>query len=385
MRRILPGKVISLGMKCSTECRTRVDICESMRLRAGDVLKQVGAGKNVLLLTQQSIPRQWIDDAAQALANEGFAVSEYLLPEGEAAKSAEQLLTIWQKLQALEFDRSDTVFSIGGGAVSDIAGFAASTYLRGIRCVLMPTSLLAQVDAAIGGKTGINLESGKNLAGAIYMPEAVLIDLDVLSTLPSRELSSGMGEIVKYAYIEKTVAEQTEYKAGPCSLIDVLERSFSGGINADDPGFTALVASCVRMKLAVVAVDPLEHRLRRCLNLGHTLGHAIEKVSSYAISHGEGVSIGTVFALQVAVWKNRIDEQHLNRARNILGAMKLPCTVPGDLSSEKLLEAMMHDKKRAGEAIKFVLPEKEAGYVTLEISLTKTEIYEHLQRFRNNS
>ncbi|MBY0546652.1 MAG: 3-dehydroquinate synthase [Candidatus Obscuribacterales bacterium] len=380
MKRIPPGRVVSLGMKSNAPLRSRVDICEGLRERCGDVLKQIGAGKKVLVVSQASIPSQWISDASNSITDEGFEVFTHTLPDGEECKSTEELMSLWSKLQEASFERNDTVLAIGGGAVTDVAGFAAATYLRGIRSVLMPTTLLAQVDAAIGGKTGINLSAGKNLAGAIHMPEVVLIDSDVLATLPERDLQSGMGEIVKYAYIERTIIESTEYKPGPKLLIDVL-KSFKSAVKADDPSITSIITSCVRMKLAVVAADPHEKRLRRCLNLGHTLGHAIEKVSDYSITHGEGVSIGTVFALQLAISMGRMDAEHERTARAMLSRMHLPVVLPDELPVEQLLVAMMKDKKRQGSSIKFVLPNGEAGLVDIDCVIDADQLMSALEDF----
>lgn len=380
MKRIPPGRVVSLGMKSSTPLRSRVDICEGLRERCGDVLKQIGAGKKVLVVSQASIPSQWLSDAFNSITDEGFEVFTHTLPDGESCKSAEELMLLWSKLQEASFERNDTVLAIGGGAVTDVAGFAAATYLRGIRSVLMPTTLLAQVDAAIGGKTGINLSAGKNLAGSIHMPEVVLIDPDVLATLPERDLKSGMGEIVKYAYIERTIIESTEYKPGPKLLIDVL-KSFKSAVKADDPAISSIITSCVRMKLAVVAADPHEQRLRRCLNLGHTLGHAIEKVSDYSVTHGEGVSIGTVFAIQLAYSMGRMDAEHERTARAMLSRMYLPVVLPGELPLDQLLAVMMKDKKRQGSSIKFVLPHGQPGLVDIDCAISADELMNALEDF----
>lgn len=381
MRRILPGKVVSLGMKCTTDYQTRIDICEGMRYRAGDVLKQIEAGENVLLVSQESIPPQWRTEVEESINAEGFQTHVHLLPEGESAKSPGELLKLWNHLQELSFERRDCILAVGGGAVTDIAGFAASTYLRGINSVLLPTTLLAQVDAAIGGKTAINLERGKNLAGAIYMPAAILIDTDVLATLPARQLQSGMGEIVKYAYIEKTIAEASEYRQGPKSLLDVLETTFPNGASSADPAMPSIITTCARMKLAVVAVDPLERRLRRCLNLGHTLGHAIEKASDYEVSHGEAVSIGTIFALDFACAIGRLARAHVERARRLCSALGLPTALPPGLAVEALFSAMMHDKKRVGNNLKFVLPVTAPGHVDIDVSVESDSLKSFLYEF----
>jgi 3-dehydroquinate synthase len=386
VKRILPGKIVSLGMQTNISLKSRIDIGDGVRHRAGDVLKQVGAGKRVLVVTQATIPGELVDDALEAIAQEGFQAEKFYLPDGEACKAPTELLGLWSKLQQLSFERNDTLVAIGGGAVSDIAGFAASTYLRGIRCILMPTTLLAQVDASIGGKTGINLDAGKNLAGTICMPEVILIDNDFLLSLPARELNSGMGEIVKYAFIEKTIAQETEYRQGPQSLLNVLESSFPSKVDAGDPSLSAIVSACARMKLAVVAVDPHEKCLRRSLNLGHTLGHAIEKVSQYTVSHGEAVAIGTMFALTVSRERGMIEADLCDRARRILTGMGLPTDLPaGVLNLEGVIAAMRHDKKMTAGSIKFVLPEREPGIVNIDTILSPEELNQSLLAFTDQS
>lgn len=380
MKRILPGRVVSLGMKTSAELRSRVDICESIRHRAGDLLKQLGAGKTVFIVTQSSIPARFVADVQECLAAEGFTFATYSLPDGESCKSSEQLLILWEKMQALSMERNDTVLAIGGGAVTDVTGFAAATYLRGVRCVLIPTTLLAQVDASIGGKTAINLSAGKNLAGVVRMPDAVLIDSDFIATLPPREFRSGLGEIAKYAFIEKTIAQNTEYRIGPKLLMDVL-KSFSTREQADDPSLSAVITACVRMKLAVVAVDPYEGHLRRCLNLGHTLGHAIEKVSSYQVSHGEAVSMGTAFAMHASRRLGRISPEQASSAIALLTHLNLPIEVPAGLPISDLITAMMSDKKKHGAAIRYVLPASEPATVDLDSLLGAEQLESLLKEF----
>lgn len=359
----------------SQEIRSRIDIGPGYLHRTADVLKQCAAGAKVLIATQGSIPEVWRLELAQTISDQGFAVEEIILPEGEECKSEETLLAVWNRLQEINAGRADSLIALGGGAVCDVAGFAASTYLRGIKLVLVPSTLLAQVDASIGGKTAINLQSGKNLAGSFYFPTAVIVDPELLKTLSPREFKSGLGEVVKYALIEDTVAAQTPYQRGPRPLLEVLERLawLEDGNGLPDEDLCALIGCCVRMKLAVVIRDPYEQSLRRCLNLGHTLGHAIEKVSDYTVSHGEAVSIGCKFSFDLATRMGRMKQDGSARVASLLTKLGLPKDVP-PLPRELLLQAMIHDKKRSGTKIKYVLPVDSPGLVSLDTELSAEEI-----------
>lgn len=364
-------------MKTKTPLRSRVDFGPGVRFKIAKILHQIESGKKVLLLCQKSLPKEWIDEI-KTLLSENFTLSTLELPDGEEAKTLEHLNLCWQTLQQNEFTRKDCVVGIGGGALTDLAGFCASTYLRGIKLVLVPTTLLAQVDASIGGKTGINLPAGKNLAGSFYFPESVIVDPEFLATLPERDFKSGMGEIVKYAFIEKTIADNTDYKAGPRPLLNTLLDNMQEDPGVNNPFMAPLISICIRMKLAVVLKDPFEGRLRRCLNLGHTLGHGLEKVSNYQISHGEGVAIGTVFAFKLAVSRKMISPEEMNKAVDLIKILQLPYERPADFAAEKLLQAMAHDKKRAGAHIKYVLPEKTCGLVNLDSEISIDELSQAL-------
>jgi len=366
-------------LNSTTPLRTRVDFGPTVRHRTGDILRQVECGKRVLLLHQTSLPQKWLDDLRASLDRQNFDVSLHTLPDGEEAKSLEQLTGCWEIMQSKEFTRADSVVAIGGGAVSDLGGFCAASYLRGINLFLLPTTLLAQVDASIGGKTGINLRAGKNLAGSFYFPQSVIVDPEFLTTLPAREFRSGMGEIVKYAFIEDTIAESTDYKRSPAPLARALADNFSAGLSADNPFLAPLISICIQMKLAVVLKDPFETRLRRCLNLGHTLGHGLEKVTSYGISHGEAVTIGTVFAFKLAVSKGMIAEAELQKVEHLLKTMQLPYDVPAGIDVEKLVQAVAFDKKRTGAGIKYVLPEKDSGKVSLDTTVPVDELADFIR------
>jgi 3-dehydroquinate synthase len=350
------------------EVRTRVAVGAGARHKLSSTLAQIGAGKRVLVLCQASTAVHWLRDVLDDLPGEDFKVTTLEVPDGEACKSTDWLLRIWEHLQERGFDRHDTIVALGGGSVSDLAGFAASTYLRGLNLVIVPTSLLAQVDAAIGGKTAVNLPAGKNLAGTYFFPKAVLADQEMLSTVPRKQVMSAIGEILKYAMIEETVAKNSDYEMGPTPLIDVLEKIIKDGFEIEDPGISGLITSCIKMKLYIVARDPREANLRRILNLGHTVGHALEKVGDFKLSHGEAVGIGLVQTTKLAVSQKRIEKAAVERVKEILIRAELPHELPKGINKEELVSTMAHDKKRHGENIKLVLPHTHLGMVDYEVS-----------------
>lgn len=372
------GPVVTISWNTQLDVRSRVDVGLGARRRLPAILGQIGAGRRVLMLAQPYMAAHWFSDMMSTLTSDEYQVSTLEVPDGEACKSTDTLLKVWEDLQDRGFDRKDTVVAVGGGAVCDLAGFVASTYLRGLNLISIPTSLLAQVDAAIGGKTAINLPSGKNLAGTFYFPRAVLVDPEILSTLPPRQFTSGMAEMLKYALIEETVGANTAYDTGAKPLLDVMEKNFNSSFAYDHSVLPGLISSCIKMKLSVVAKDPQEAGLRRCLNLGHTLGHAVEKASRFKITHGEAVAIGLAFALRVSVLKKRIDKDSMKRMESLLKKLSLPIDVPAELTKDKLVDAMGFDKKRQGKAIKFVLPHTKLGLVDFDASIPLSDLADML-------
>jgi 3-dehydroquinate synthase len=367
------GPVVTMMWNTALEVKTRVAVGVGARHKLSSVLAQTGAGRRVLVLCQPSTAVHWLRDVLSVLPSEDYQVTTLEVPDGEACKTTEWLIRIWEHLQERRFQRKDTIVALGGGSVTDLAGFAASTYLRGLNLVLVPTSLLAQVDAAIGGKTGINLEAGKNLAGSFYFPKAVLADSDLLSTLPKSQLISGLGEIFKYALIEETVAKSTDYERGPRSLLEVLEGLVASELDSTDPVLAGVITSCIKMKLFVVARDPNESNLRRCLNLGHTVGHALEKLGDYKLSHGEAVSIGLVADTKLAIDHKLIEKDSLRKLQNLLDKAGLPTKVPSAFHPDQVIEVMAHDKKRDGDKIKLVLPTTRLGLVDLDVAVSASE------------
>lgn len=368
------GPVITMLWNTTLEIKTRVAIGIGARQKLSSILAQIGSGKRVLVICQPSTAVHWLRDVLSVLPAEDYQVTTLEVPDGEACKTTDWLIRIWEHLQERRFDRRDTVVALGGGSVTDLAGFATSTYLRGLNLVLVPTSLLGQVDAAIGGKTAVNLSGGKNLAGTFFFPKAVLADQEILSTLPENQFTSGIGEILKYAMIEDTVAKQTDYDLGPKHLLDIIETSLGTSLGYDDPGLSGIISSCIKMKLFVVAKDPHEAGLRRILNLGHTVGHAVESLTDYKVTHGEAVGIGLYFDTKLSVKQKRIGKEALDRVEELLAKAGLPTSLPTGVSKEKLVNAMMQDKKRDGQTIKLVLPQTKLGTVDYEVSMPLSEL-----------
>lgn len=368
------GPVITMLWNTALEVRTRVAVGAGARQKLSGILAQINAGKRVLVLCQPTTAVHWLREVLQAIPSEDYQVTTLEVPDGESCKTTDWLLRIWEHLQERRFDRRDTVVALGGGSVTDLAGFAASTYLRGLNLVIVPTSLLAQVDAAIGGKTAINLPAGKNLAGTFFFPRAVLADPEILSTLPRKQFISGISEIVKYALIEETVAKHTDYEMGQKRLFDLLDQFSSTEFEYDDPIVSGLITSSIKMKLFVVGRDPHESGLRRVLNLGHTLGHALEKVADYRLTHGEAVAIGMAACTRLSVSQKRITKTDGDRIITLLNNFGLPTALPANTDKEKLIDSMLHDKKREGENVKLVLPQTRLGVVDYEVSVPTAEL-----------
>ncbi len=271
------------------------------------------------------------------------------LPDGESAKTAAVTAECWESLGRAGFTRSDAVVTFGGGATTDLGGFVAATWLRGVRLVHVPTTLLAMVDAAVGGKTGINTGSGKNLVGSFHEPAGVLCDLDLLATLPHAELAAGLGEVVKCGFI-----------ADP-RILEVVEGTAPGALTADSAELRELVERSIRVKAAVVSADLKEaggsdrHPGREVLNYGHTLAHAVEREEGYAIRHGEAVALGCVFVAELAARAGSLAPEVVERHRTAFGRVGLPTSYTGPASYDDLRGAMSVDKKARGSQLRFVV------------------------------
>lgn len=305
-----------------------------------------GSRRRVAVVSQPAVAEHHAAAARAVLGSSEL----FLIAEGEPAKTLGTVERLGRELAAWGLLRDDVVVALGGGVVGDVTGFTAAVYHRGVDVVQVPTTLLAQIDAAIGGKTGVNLPEGKNLIGAFHQPVAVVADVDTLATLPEREYRAGLGEVAKYALI-------SSLSGGDDALTLIVDQD-ADRIHARDPEvLTVLVARCVELKAGVVARDPEERTgLRATLNYGHTFAHALEAYAGYDdLLHGEAVGVGLVFAGALATAWGRVDATTGERHREIVAALGLPVTARGDLDRSKLIELMRRDKKAKG-GLTFVVP-----------------------------
>ena len=280
------------------------------------------------------------------------------LPDGESQKDLTSLSRVWKELAKLNFGRLDAIVGIGGGATTDLAGFAAATWLRGVAWYAVPTSLAAMVDASIGGKTGINASSGKNLIGAFYSPRKVIIDLDFLQHLPKRDISAGLAEVIKCGFIK--------------------DKGILTSLRSDVIDFEEIIYRSVRVKAKVVGNDFKESKERELLNYGHTLGHAIESDSKYKLRHGEAVSIGLVFAAELSQILRGLDQEVVIEHREILESFNLPISYPKS-RFQNLLKNMQVDKKVKNGRIRFIGLDGIAKPVWLE-EVSKADIAKAYER-----
>ena len=302
----------------------------------------LGDGVQRVLVVHPKALRATGEAVRDDLAAQGFEAYVAEVPDAEEAKTAQVADFLWGVLGQAGFTRSDAVVGVGGGATTDLAGFVAATWLRGVRVVHVPTTLAGMVDAAVGGKTGINTTEGKNLVGAFHPPRGVLCDLTTLQTLPRNDFVAGLAEVVKCGFI-----------ADP-EILELVERDPAAATVWDAPTTRELVERSVRVKADVVGQDLRESGLREVLNYGHTLGHAVEHVERYSWRHGAAVSVGMVFAAELARVAGRLDDATADRHREVLSALGLPTTYRQD-RWDQLVSAMRRDKKSRGDVLRFVV------------------------------
>jgi 3-dehydroquinate synthase len=276
------------------------------------------------------------DRLLDSLRSAGLAPFLCTIPDGEQHKTLDTLASLYDQFVTGRLDRSGAVLALGGGVVCDVAGFAAATFMRGLPVIQIPTTLLAMVDASVGGKTAVDLPQGKNLVGAFKQPALVLIDPSVLDTLPAEEIASGMAELIKHGVLADAELFQELVSDMP-------------------PAWTRQIARSLLVKIDVVEQDPFERGQRAVLNLGHTTGHALEQLSGYRMRHGEAVSIGMVVAAEIAVALNKAATNLPEQIARVLTAHHLPTRCP-PFAAETIWEAMQHDKKKQGQTLRWVLP-----------------------------
>lgn len=307
----------------------------------GELVSELAGTRTVAIFHQPPLA-ETAEAVREALAEKGIDAHRIEIPDAEEGKDLAVAGFCWEVLGRIGLTRSDAVVSLGGGAATDLTGFVAATWMRGVRVIHVPTTLLAMVDAAVGGKTGINTEAGKNLVGSFHEPSAVLIDLATLETVPQNEIVAGMAEVVKTGFI-----------ADP-TILDLIEADPAAALDPTGTVLPELIRRSVEVKARVVAADLRESDLREILNYGHTLGHAIERRERYRWRHGAAVSVGLVFAAELGRLAGRLDDSTADRHRSILELIGLPTTYDGDAFAS-LLEGMQTDKKNRAGLLRFVV------------------------------
>lgn len=346
------GEFVVSGMGRSYSVMVKSGSLESL----GELIAARGLGGPMVLVSDENAGEIYADKVKACLCEAGYVIQSTFIPAGEAYKTIDTVQAIWDSFLNAGLDRGSTVIALGGGVIGDLVGFAAATFMRGISWVAVPTSLLAMVDASLGGKTGANLPQGKNLAGAFHAPELVLIDPDLLDTLPEREKRNGLAEVVKHGVI------------GDSQLYQLCGRGYA----AIQETWEEVIRRAVGVKVQIIENDPYEADRRAVLNLGHTIGHALERASGYELRHGEAVAIGLVKETQLAERIGVAEKGLARELESILSRCGLPTKIPAGLDKEAVLKAIQVDKKRRGGKVFMPLP-VQVGEVRSRIEVEDIE------------
>ena len=336
--------------------------------QVGKMLTPHIKSNKVLIVSDAFVQERYLPVVQQSLAGTGLDVSTIEVPTGEGSKSLAQFSRIQDSLVAHQLDRGSTLIALGGGVIGDLGGFAAAVYMRGISYVQIPTTLQAQVDASVGGKTAINHPKGKNLIGAFHQPKSVLIDIGTLETLPQRDIRAGLIEVIKMGVIRDQ------------ALFEMVEENLDAILNLDSATLIEMISYACIDKAEIVAKDEKESGLRMVLNYGHTFGHALEALTHYnRYRHGEAVSIGMNCAAQLAANLGMFSETDFQRQRVLLERAKLPLVFPPDLAPEALCDAMYLDKKTLGGKLRLILPTR-IGEVAIRDDIDDQHVLEAISQ-----
>ena len=310
----------------------------------GDEAKRVCPGAlKALIVSETNVAALYLDQVKSQLEGAGFEVTDYVFEAGEQSKNINEIAGMWNKMAEAGFTRTDFVVGLGGGVTTDMAGFAAATFLRGIKVIQLPTSLLAMVDASVGGKTGIDIPMGKNQVGAFWQPSLVLEDVSLLKTLPDEVFTEGMGEVIKHAFIMDL------------ELFDKLEKA-DGDIRSDEDLLEEIVYMNVSDKASVVGEDETDNGRRQTLNFGHTVGHVIERDSGFTKPHGICVAKGMGIVIDACVRAGTLAKEDADKMKDLLALYKLPVT--DDITPEAIAQGAMNDKKKRGDTLSVILVNK---------------------------
>lgn len=313
----------------------------------GAELKSAGFSSKIAVISNTTVSRLYGDIAAESIKTAGLNAITVTIPDGESFKNINTVHYIYSELLKNGLDRKSGIVALGGGVVGDIAGFVASTYMRGIEYAQVPTTLLAQVDSSVGGKTGVNHKLGKNMIGTFYQPRLVWIDVDTLKTLPKREMLAGIAEVIKYGIIKDE------------KLFEFMEKNRDRLFDLETDSLIHIIKNSCRIKAKIVSKDERESGLRAFLNYGHTVGHAVETITQYTqFLHGEAVAIGMNIEAKISLFLGLLKDKHALKIKSLIDAYELPSEIPSEIGADSLLEPMQLDKKTVGGEMKFILPEK---------------------------
>lgn len=327
---------------------------------AGEVSGLKKNSSRICVVTDSHVAPLYLEEVLKELSKTGMTVASYIIPAGEVNKNLEQIQGIYEYLIQNHFDRKDMLVALGGGVVGDMTGYAAATYLRGVDFIQIPTTLLSQVDSSIGGKTGVDFKQYKNMVGAFHQPLLVYMNVSVLKTLPEEEFASGMGEVLKHGFIRDR--EYSQWLSVHCREI----------LSCDEEICREMIYKSCVIKKTVVENDPTEKGERALLNMGHTIGHAVEKLKNFALHHGQCVSIGCAASAYLSWKKGYISQKEYEEIKEQLQSFGLPVETEG-LNKTEILETTKSDKKMAGNQIRFILL-KEWGNAVIDTSLTEEEL-----------
>ncbi len=366
---------VSIGAGLLDQCGTMIR--ETLGPHAERVSPGWSEPRRMAIITDSVVGPLYASVVRESLTCAGFTTSIFTFAAGETSKTSQTFVAALEFLASEQLERSDCVVALGGGVVGDLAGFVAGCYLRGIRYVQLPTTLLAAVDSSVGGKTAIDLCAGKNLAGLFWQPSAVICDTNCLQTLPSEVFLDGLAEAVKtgilddetlFALFEQDILYDCHHAEYPDNHSDTSHDDYCClPATALSDHIEAIITGCITFKASVVRADEHEHGLRTILNLGHTIGHAIEVCSNYTLSHGHAVAIGIAMISRAAAYYEMCDKRDALRIVKLLSAIGLPVTT--EFSTDELMQVILHDKKRAGSRITLVLPKKIGSCFLHEIAL----------------
>lgn len=326
---------------------------EGLLCKIGSYTASLSSAGKVAVISDSNVWPIYGEIVTSSLVDSGFSVYRYVLEAGEESKNGNSFLSILNFLAENQLSRNDCIIALGGGVVGDITGFSAATYLRGVKYIQVPTSLLAMVDSSVGGKTAIDLPAGKNLAGAFYQPNLVVCDLNVLNTLPETIFNDGCSEVIKYGILFDA------------DLFDHLSRC------ATSFDRSYVISRCIELKRDIVERDEFERGPRKLLNLGHTIGHAIEKLSNYKISHGSAVSTGIAIVAQIAKANYICSAYTANKILQILTDFSLP--IKTNYSAYNLFTVALSDKKASGDSIALILPQQVGKCVIQDVPISELE------------